>query len=68
MFSMFERVGVTEPLMTAYTSSVPAPPSKMSPEVNVCKLEVLRPASKVSSAIVPVNLLVPVVSVKIWPF
>lgn len=58
--------GVTEPLSTAYKVSVPKPPSKRSPEFNVCRLPVLRPASNVSSPVPPVNELEPVVSVKVW--
>ena len=54
--------GVTDALTTAISSSVPAPPSKRSPEFRVCKLPVLKPASKVSLPVVPVKLFEPVVS------
>ena len=56
-------VGVTEPVMTATSSSLPAPPSKLSPEFRVCRLPVDNPPSNVSSPESPVNLFVPVVSV-----
>jgi hypothetical protein len=57
--------GVTDPLSTATSSSLPAPPSKLSPEFSVCRLPVERPASNVSSPEVPVKRFVPVVSVKV---
>lgn len=54
--------GVTEPLMTATSSSVPAPPSSLSPEFRVCRLPVDKPPSKESLPEVPVNVFEPVVS------
>lgn len=63
----FIAEGVTELVITAYSSSVPAPPSKLSPEFRVCRLEVDKPASKVSLPEVPVKKFVPVVSVKVEP-
>ena len=54
--------GVTDALITAISSSVPSPPSKRSPEFRVCKLPVLKPASKVTLPEVPVKLFEPVVS------
>ena len=63
-FSIFlSTVGVTEPFTTAKSSSLPAPPSKLSPEFRVCRLEVVNPPSKVSFPEVPVKLFVPAVSV-----
>ena len=59
----FNAVGVTEPVTTATKESVPAPPSKLSPEFRVIRLPVDKPASNVSSPEVPVKLFVPVVSV-----
>ena len=65
-FSIFlSTVGVTEPLTTAKSSSLPAPPSKLSPEFKVCRLEVVNPPSKVSFPEVPVKLFVPAVSVRL---
>ena len=58
----FIEAGVTEPVIMAYSSSLPAPPSNLSPEFRVWRLEELRPASNVSSPEVPVKLLVPGVS------
>ena len=60
--TLFNAAGVTEPVITAYKMSLPAPPSKLSPELKVCRLEVEIPASNVSSPAVPVKLFVPVVS------
>ena len=55
-------VGVTEPVVTAKSSSLPAPPSSWSPEFRVCREEVVNPPSNVSSPVSPVNLFVPAVS------
>ena len=67
-FSIFlSTVGVTEPFTTAKSSSLPAPPSKLSPEFSVCRLEVVNPPSKVSFPEVPVKVFVPAVSVKVDP-
>ena len=67
-FSIFlSTVGVTEPFTTAKSSSLPAPPSKLSPEFRVCRLEVVNPPSKVSSPEVPVKLFVPAVREKVLP-
>ena len=61
--SMFANVvGVTAVLRTATSSSVPAPPSSLSPEFRVCRDVVDKPASNVSSPLAPVNVFVPVVS------
>ena len=56
------EAGVTVPVITANSSSVPAPPSNISPEFSVTEPAVERPASNVSSPSPPVNLFVPVVS------
>ena len=57
--------GATEPFTTANNSSVPSPPLRRSPEFSVCRLVLLRPASNVSSADVPVKVFVPAVNVNI---
>ena len=64
-FSMLANVvGVTAVLMVATSSSVPAPPSRRSPEFSVCRDVEDNPPSKVSFPEVPVNVFEPVVSVQ----
>ena len=61
--SMFANVvGVTAVLIVATISSVPAPPSRRSPEFRVCRDVDDNPASNVSSPESPVKVFVPVVS------
>lgn len=56
------EVGVTEAFITACRESRPAPPSSRSPAVNVWRLPVVKPASKVSAPPVPEIVFEPVVS------
>ena len=62
--SMFANVvGVTAVLIVATISSVPAPPSRRSPEFRVCSEVDDNPPSNVSLPVSPVKVFVPVVSV-----
>ncbi len=66
MFSTFLTVALFTPATNeAVSVSVPAPPSTESAEVKVAFAPLKEP-SKVSLPDVPVKLLIPVVSVKVW--